>query len=207
MINNTVKNKIELQTFVAHIGKEDLHSLSNIVFSGKIEVVNTLVEAENAVKHLSEFDLLGFDTETKPTFHKGQKHKIALLQLSSDTTAYLFRLHATGIPDCLVKLLENETVKKIGAAVHDDIKGLQYVRKIKPGGFIDLQHIVPKYGIEDKSVQKIAAIVLNARISKSQRLTNWENEQLTNMQQLYAATDAWVCREIYVQLINNTQKQ
>jgi ribonuclease D len=191
-----------LQEFVAHIEKEDLHSLSNIVFSGKIEVVDNLAKAEKAVKYLSEFELLGFDTETKPAFHKGQKHKIALLQLSSDTVAYLFQLHAISIPDCLVELLENDAVKKIGAAVHDDIKGLQHVRKIKPNGFIDLQHIVPKYGIEDKSVQKIAAIVLNAKISKSQRLTNWENAQLTNMQQLYAATDAWVCREIYVQLIN-----
>jgi ribonuclease D len=190
-----------LQEFVAHIEKEDLHSLSNIVFSGKIEVVNNPVETENAVRHLSEFDLLGFDTETKPAFQKGQKHKIALLQLSSDTTAYLFRLQATGIPDSLANLLENGDVKKIGAAVHDDIKGLQRMKRIRPNGFIDLQQIVARYGIEDKSVQKIAAIVLKARISKSQRLSNWENEPLTTMQQVYAATDAWVCREIYVQLI------
>ncbi|MDR0725311.1 MAG: 3'-5' exonuclease domain-containing protein 2 [Prevotellaceae bacterium] len=194
-----------MQEFAAHIEKEDLHSLSNIVFSGKIEVVNSMAKAEKAVKYLSRFELLGFDTETKPAFHKGQKHKIALLQLSSDSSAYLFRLHAIGIPDCLAGLLERESIKKIGAAVHDDIKGLQRIRKIKPGGFIDLQHIVPKYGIEDKSVQKIAAIVLNAKISKSQRLTNWENEQLTGLQQRYAATDAWVCREIYVQLVNNNQ--
>jgi ribonuclease D len=192
-----------LQEFVAHIEKEDLRSLSNIVFPGEIEVVNNLAKAKKAVKYLSEFELLGFDTETKPAFQKGQKHKIALLQLSSDTVAYLFQLHSIGIPDCLAGLLESESIKKIGAAVHDDIKGLQRIRKIKQGGFIDLQHIVPKYGIEDKSVQKMAAIVLNAKISKSQRLTNWENAQLTNMQQLYAATDAWVCREIYVQLINN----
>jgi ribonuclease D len=191
-----------LQEFVAHIEKKDLHSLSNIVFPGKIKVVSNLYETENAVKNLATFDLLGFDTETKPAFYKGQKHKIALLQLSSSITTYLFRLHATGIPDCLAQLLENEDIKKIGAAVHDDIKGLQHIRRIKPSGFIDLQHIVSNYGIQDKSVQKIAAIVLNARISKSQRLTNWENEELTDLQQLYAATDAWVCREIYVQLTN-----
>jgi ribonuclease D len=118
-------------------------------------------------------------------------------------TTYLFRLHAIGIPDCLAKLLENEAVKKIGAAVHDDIKGLQRIRRIKPNGFIDLQRIVANYGIEDKSVQKIAAIVLNARISKAQRLTNWENAQLTDQQQLYAATDSWVCREIYIKLVSN----
>jgi ribonuclease D len=194
-----------LQEFVSHIEKEDLRSFSNIVFSGTIKVVSNLAETEKAVKHLLESDLLGFDTETKPAFRKGQKHKIALLQLSSDVTAYLFRLHAIGIPNCLAQLLENEAVKKIGAAVHDDIKGLQHIRKIKPKGFIDLQHIVSKYGIEDKSVQKMAAIVLNAKISKSQRLTNWENEHLTGMQQRYAATDAWVCREIYVQLINNNK--
>jgi ribonuclease D len=192
-----------LQEFVAHIEKEDLHSLSNIVFSGNIKVVNKLSEAGKAVEHLSESDLLGFDTETKPAFQKGQKHKIAILQLSSDTTAYLFRLHAIGIPDCLAKLLENEAIKKIGVAIHDDIKGLQRIRRIKPNGFIDLQCIVANYGIQDKSVQKLAAIVLNAHISKGQRLTNWENAYLTDQQQLYAATDAWVCREIYVKLINN----
>jgi ribonuclease D len=196
-----------LQEFVAHIENEDLHSLSNIVFTGKIEVVSTQSQARNAVEYLSQFELLGFDTETKPAFQKGQKHKIALLQLSSDTVAYLFRLHAIGIPNCLATLLESETVKKIGAAVHDDIKGLQHIRRIKPDGFIDLQNIVRDYGIEDKSVQKMAAIVLKARISKSQRLTNWENAQLTKMQQLYAATDAWVCREIYVQLVNNNNEK
>jgi ribonuclease D len=192
-----------LQEFVAHIEKEDLHSLSNVVFSGNIKVVNKLSEAGKAVEHLSESELLGFDTETKPAFRKGQKHKIAILQLSSDTTAYLFRLHAIGIPDCLAKLLENEAIKKIGVAIHDDIKGLQRIRRIKPDGFIDLQRIVANYGIQDKSVQKLAAIVLNARISKGQRLTNWENAYLTDQQQLYAATDAWVCREIYVNLIKN----
>jgi ribonuclease D len=193
-----------LQEFIAHIEKEDLHSLSNIVFQGKIKVVNNLTEAAQAVEYLSKFDVLGFDTETKPSFRKGQKHVIALLQLASGSTAYLFRLHSIGIPDCLAKLLENEAVKKVGAAVHDDIKGLQHIRRIKPGGFVDLQLIVRDYGIQDKSVQKIAAIVLNARISKAQRLTNWENAQLTNLQQKYAATDAWVCREIYVQLVNNS---
>jgi ribonuclease D len=193
-----------LQEFVSHIEKEDLCSLSNIVFPGKIVVVNSISEAENAVECLSKCDLLGFDTETKPAFRKGQKHVIALLQLSSDTVTYLFRLHAIGgIPNPLAKLLENKAIKKIGVAVHDDIKGLQRLRRIKPDGFIDLQSIVANYGIEDKSVQKIAAIVLNARVSKAQRLTNWENEQLTSLQQLYAATDAWVCREIYVQLIKN----
>jgi ribonuclease D len=191
-----------LQNFVAHIEQEDLHSLSNVVFTGSIKVVNNAEEAKNAVKHLSESDLLGFDTETKPSFHKGEKHTIAILQLSTDSVAYLFRLHTIGgITNSLTKLLENEKIKKIGAAVHDDIKGLQHLRKFKPNGFIDLQNIVADYGIEDKSVQKIAAIVLNARVSKAQRLTNWENEQLTNLQQLYAATDAWVCREIYVKLL------
>jgi ribonuclease D len=192
--------------FAAHIQQEDLCSLSHVVFPGKIAVVSNADEAESAVECLSKFKLLGFDTETKPAFRKGQKHKIALLQLSSDVVAYLFRLHSTGIPDCLAKLLENVEIKKIGVAVHDDIKGLQDVRKIKPDGFVDLQKIVQDYGIQDKSVQKIAAIVLNARISKSQQLTNWENKNLTNMQQLYAATDAWICREIYVRLINS-QKQ
>lgn len=186
-----------------NIDKASVDMLPNIAFDGEIVVVNTRPEADKAVKYLSNFEVIGFDTETKPTFRKGQNHSIALLQLSTDERAFLFRVKTVGITDTLLALLENDKIIKVGAAVHDDIKGLAKLRKMRPAGFTDLQNVVPKYGIMEKSVQKITAIVLNARLSKAQRLTNWENAELTNSQCLYAATDAWVCRKIYESLGNS----
>jgi len=186
-----------LQKFVSHIDKETVNSLPRILFSKEIVVVNNENEANNAVEYLSKQTILGFDTETKPSFHKGLKNKMALLQLASDEKVYLFRLQLVGIPDSLVQLIENENIKKIGAAIHDDVKGLLKIQQMQPAGFVDLQQLVQKHGIEDKSLQKMAAIVLGKKVSKAQRLTNWENPELSMPQQLYAATDAWVCLEIF----------
>lgn len=190
-----------MQEFLSHIDKETVRSLSKVLFAGEIVVVNNHQEADAAVEYLSNFDVIGFDTETRPSFHKGKKHTMALLQLSSCERAYLFRLHSIGITDSLACLFENGRVKKIGVAIHDDLKGLGKIRKFNPEGFIDLQKFVQQFGIMEKSLQKIAAIVLNVRVSKSQRLTNWENVELTNSQRLYAATDAWVCCKIYETLM------
>ncbi|MDR0559319.1 MAG: 3'-5' exonuclease domain-containing protein 2 [Prevotellaceae bacterium] len=194
---------IEPKEYLHNIDKNALGSLPNTVFKGEIIVVDNAAQTESAVEYLSQFNILGFDTETKPVFIKGIKRLPALLQLSTDNRAYLFRLNATGIPSILSKLLENKNIIKVGAAVHDDIKGLIKLKKMKPAGFVDLQNIVENYGIMEKSVQKIAAIVLNVRISKSQQLSNWASSNLTLSQQIYAATDAWICRKIYVKLHEN----
>jgi len=192
-----------LHEFLPHIDKEVIQTLNNAAFNGEIVVVDNLRLVDSAVAYLSQFKELGFDTETRPSFHKGKKHKMALLQLSADDKAFLFRLHAIDIPESLATLLADEDIKKIGAAVHDDIKGLAKITKFTPAGFVDLQKMVQDYGIIDKSVQKIAAIVLNVKVSKAQRLTNWENEELTDSQQLYAATDAWICLKIYKKLLDS----
>ena len=145
-------------------------------------------------------DLLGFDTETRPTFKKGGRNNVSLIQLSTSEFAGLFRINKIGIPAEMIKLLSDPSVKKVGVAVHDDIKFLKVVKKFNPEGFIDLQSFVKDFGIESSGLKKLAAIVLGVRISKRQQVTDWEAEQLTEAQQIYAATDAWVCHQIYEKL-------
>jgi ribonuclease D len=140
--------------------------------------------------------MIGFDTETKPSFKRGQVNSVALLQLSTGKKAFLFRINKIGLPDALKKILSDPEVMKVGVAIHDDIKGLQRISPFKPAGFIELQHEVKDYGISDFSLKKIAGIVLGIRISKSQRLSNWEADELTEAQQCYAATDAWISFQI-----------
>jgi ribonuclease D len=152
-------------------------------------------------------DVLGFDTETRPTFKKGRKNAVSLIQLSTEDLACLFRINKIGIPDELADLLSDPSVIKTGVAVHDDIKFLKSVRKFNPEGFVDLQTLVKDFGIQSSGLKKLTAIVLGFRISKRQQVTDWEAEQLTEAQQIYAATDAWVCYQIYKKLINGNQSK
>lgn len=188
--------------FVATISKEDLRLLPACQFPGTIHVINTAEKLTDACKHLMKESILGFDTETRPSFTKGQVHKVALLQLSTDSDAYLFQLNKTGLPYRLTEILASKNILKIGAAIHDDIRHLKKLQSFKDAGFIDLQSFVKKFGIENSGLSKIAGIVLRCRISKSQQLSNWENEILTEGQLLYAATDAWAALKIYSELIN-----
>ena len=171
-----------------------------VAFGGRIITIDTPEAVDKAVKALSGERLLGIDTETRPSFRKGVQHEVSLIQLSTADTCFLIRLNRTGMPDSLIALLENKEITKVGLSLHDDYQALCRKRKFKAGGFLDLQQHVVKYGIEEKSLQKIFAIVFGQRISKSQQLTNWENDVLTDKQKLYAATDAWACLEIYNRL-------
>lgn len=172
-------------------------------FPGKIEVIDAPGEAlDAAVAYLSAQQMIGFDTETRPVFSPSQKHNgVALLQLSGPEKAFLFRVQKTGIPKNLAALLGNPKVLKIGAASHDDVRGLQKLTPFPEKGYVDLQKIGWQWGITDKSVKKMAAIILGCKISKTQQLSNWEADKLTQAQQNYAATDAWVCREMYLKLL------
>ena len=147
--------------------------------------------------------LLGCDTETRPNFKKGQRNRVALLQLSDGKQCFLFRLNMIGLPVEVASILQRTDIKKVGAAIRDDITALQKLTPFIPNGFVDIQKMMDAYGIEAKSLKKMSAIVLNFRISKSQQLSNWESPVLTHAQQLYAATDAWVSREIYLKLIED----
>jgi ribonuclease D len=171
-------------------------------FKGEIVLVDNLKTFYEVVPRLYGLDLLGFDTETRPTFKKGKKNAVSLIQLSTGDFACLFRINKIGIPDELADLLSDPSVIKAGVAVHDDIRFLKGVRKFTPDGFIELQTFVKDFGIQSSGLKKLAAIILGFRISKRQQVTDWEAEQLSEAQQIYAATDAWVCHQIYKKLIN-----
>ena len=158
-------------------------------------------EAEAACSHLMKQKIVGFDTETKPSFTKGETHNVALMQISDSTNCYLFRLNQIGMPNCLAKFLKSKRVKKIGLSTKDDFRALAQIKNdLKPDNFIELQNYVTTFGIEEKSLSKIYAIVFGKRISKGQRLSNWEAEELSPKQQLYAALDAYATRKIFIEL-------
>lgn len=174
--------------------------MPTVLFQGRIIVIDTPAEAEKAVKALSEQPLIGIDTETRPSFKKGVHYNVSLLQMSTPDTCFLFRLNRIGLPAPLIALLEDEKIQKIGLSLHDDYQALSRRKRFIPRGFFDLQKHVSRYGIEEMSLQKIFAIIFGQRISKSQQLTNWDADVLTDKQKLYAATDAWACLTIYNQL-------
>ena len=179
------------------ISKEELAELEKVTFPGNIHVVDSMAKVKSAVTYLNKCTRLGFDTETRPSFKRGVHYKVSLMQISTDNDCFLFRLNIVGMPDNLKALLENESITKIGISLKDDFGMLGKISDANPHGFIDLQKVAPQYGISDASLQKIYAIIFGKRISKNQRLTNWEAEELSLAQQIYAAIDAWSCLKIY----------
>ena len=186
--------------FVSEISREELQNLSLVHFKGKIHVIEHLSAAETAVNRLKSCTVLGFDTETRPSFTKGKINRVALLQLATATEAFLFRLCKMNIPKSLLALLSDPNILKIGTAIKNDIDVLKQAAKMIPHGFVDLQDMVQKFNIKNIGLAKMSGIVLGVRISKSQQLSNWENDILTEAQQRYAATDAWMCYLIYEKL-------
>lgn len=186
---------------VTKISKEQVAELETAVFPGRIIVIQSESEAEKAVSYLEKFKLIGFDTETRPSFTKGVVRKIALMQLSTNDTCFLFRLNLIGIPECLIRLLIASDITKIGLSLKDDFAAIRKRIQLEPKGFIELQSFVKKFGIEDNGLQRIYAILFGERISKGQRLSNWEADILTEAQQKYAALDAWACLQIYNKLV------
>jgi ribonuclease D len=185
-------------SFRESISKEEVNELPILEYQDrKIILVDTLLKLRDAIESLNKEKVLGFDTETKPSFVKGQRNKVALLQLSTESTCYLIRLNLLGMQNSLVELLSNEKIIKIGISLKDDFSMLNRRRNFKPAGFVDIQSVIGRFGIKDMSLQKIYAIMFNKKISKSQRLTNWQAPNLTIQQQTYAAIDAWACMDIY----------
>lgn len=186
-----------MKIFSPKIEKSEVSNYPTAQFAGRIITIDTKEEAERAARALLKESILGLDTETRPSFRKGVHHDVSLLQLSTIDTCFLFRLCRTGLTDTLVELLESTEIKKIGVSLHDDFNVLKCRRSFTPGSFVELQKYVSHFGIEEMSLQKIYAIIFGERISKSQRLTNWEADVLTDKQKIYAATDAWACLNIY----------
>jgi len=186
--------------YLQSLDAEDLAGYELSWFKGEIVVIDDIETFRQVIPRLLRSEVLGFDTETKPSFRKGRKNKVSLLQLANANLACLFRINKIGIPDELVSILSDRSIIKAGVAIHDDLRFLGSVKKFTPSGFVDLQKFVKNYGIQSSGLKKLAAIVLGFRISKSQQVTDWEASELSEAQQLYAATDAWVCHEIYRKL-------
>ena len=178
-----------------------ISDLPVVSFPGRIEVVQGIPQAERAVRYLFTQDILGFDTETKPCFQKGQTNKVALLQVSSPQLCFLFRLNFIGLPQCILQLLADERITKVGLSINEDLNKMRVYRQFRNGRFLELQNFVEKFGIEDKSLRKLYANVFGQKISKRQQLSNWEANVLTEPQKLYAATDAWACIRLYQELL------
>ncbi len=189
-----------INSFEKAITKEEILALPLSSFSGEIIVVEDPKHVPGVAKTLSGYDILGFDTETRPAFRKGVINEVALLQFATEEKAFIFRLNKTGLPPSLVSLMANPGIIKAGAAIRDDIRSLQRLARFNPAGFVELQELVKEHNIRDSGLRKMAGIVMGIQISKAQQVTNWERQVLTEAQLVYAATDAWVCYEIYRRL-------
>lgn len=190
MTDNKIDTKIT-------ISKTQLASLPAAQFDGEIIIIEKQEDVDTAISELRTSDIIGFDTETRPSFRKGQSNIVSLLQLSSREKCFLFRLNHIGLSRQLIDILQDPDLLKIGLSIHDDFHNLNKLATFEPKGFVDLQHYVKKYKIIDNSLSKIYGIVFGKRISKGQRLTNWEADVLTPAQQSYAALDAIACIRIY----------
>ncbi len=193
------------KTIYSKYDKSRIRTLPRVLFEGRIVVVLTEHDAENAVRYLLSQPILGVDTETRPSFKKGLTHQVALLQVSSHDICFLFRLNQLGLSPSVRRLIEDTTVPKIGLSLRDDLNSLHKLGDFNAGYFIDLQNHVREIGVEDMSLQKLYANFFSQKISKREQLTNWEADILQDKQKLYAATDAWSCIMLYEELIRLEQ--
>jgi ribonuclease D len=185
---------------ISAMTRDEIYSLPLKHFGGDIRLIETVRDFERSLPLLYTSRIYGFDTETKPSFKKGVRNKVSLLQLANHSMALLIRVSRINLPPELLKFLGDEKILKIGVAIRDDLASLNKLKAFKPAGFIELQSYVKEFGIEAKGLRELSAIALGFRISKAQQVTNWDSDKLTENQLIYAATDAWVCYQIYSRL-------
>ena len=183
------------------VTKKSIRELPILTFQGKIQVVDTAEKVEDACIDLASSRILGFDTEKKPAFKKGEYFHPALVQLSNEETSYIFQIHKTGFTDPLKAILEDNQIAKLGVAISDDLKDLNRLSSFQPEGFVELADMAKEKEIPYYGLRNLTAFFLNKRLSKGQQVSNWENDPLTEKQLLYAATDAWVALRIYEGLL------
>ena len=183
------------------ITKEEINNFELDKYSGEIVMVDTKDELTKACKEIVECNLIGIDTETKPSFKKGQMNQVALLQIATDKKAYIIRLKLVAMSKALASIFSNPDIIKVGIAVRDDLKDLKKLQAFEEKSVVDLNVLAPQLGFESIGAKKLSALVLGIRISKRQQVSNWESSNLTQAQIDYAATDAWICREIYLRLV------
>lgn len=189
-----------------NITAEEINLLPLKAYEGKVQVVTDPSNFSKVLKEIEKHEIVGFDTETRPSFKKGQFFKVALLQLATPQKVYLIRLHHTGLTEEITSIFENPNIVKAGVAIRDDIKTLQKLKRFHPAAFVDLATVAKESGLLVESVKKLTGLLLGFRISKSAQTSNWEAPTLTEKQIEYAATDAWVCLEIYKRLCETTSK-
>ena len=187
--------------YALEISNDEINELPILKFEGKIILISDEIKTRQLFHDLRNEPFVGFDTETKPNFVKGNVNEVALIQIATESRVYLMRTNSTGLNEDTIGFFESNT-KKIGIALHDDIKALQRIRAFDPCGFINVNKLTHDIGIKNQGMRKLAGIMLEGRVSKSQQLSNWENKILTPAQMNYAATDAWVCLKLYQQLID-----
>lgn len=192
-------------SFLVNISKEEIQDLPLVAYQGDLEIIDSPESYKKIVPEIFLEKIWGFDTETKPCFKKGVSNTqdVSLLQLSSASKTYLFRLNMYGLQPEILTLLSDPRFIKVGVSIRDDIKSLRKLRNFEPNGFVELQNTVKEYGIEGFSLKKMAAIIIGGRISKAAQLSNWEAEELSPKQTRYAATDSWMSREIYIKLLSS----
>lgn len=183
------------------ISKAEINDLPLIAWEGEIRILETIEEMEAAVAELTSETHLGFDTETRPTFKKGDYYPPALIQLATSDCVYLFRISKTATFAPLLPLLESPDILKTGVAIKDDVKELRAMEDFTPGGFVEIADITLKLGYENRGLRALAGLLLNGRISKAAQVSNWARPELDQKQIRYAATDAWISREIYCKAI------
>ncbi|MCM1519121.1 MAG: 3'-5' exonuclease domain-containing protein 2 [Pseudoflavonifractor sp.] len=185
------------KTLSIAITKEQLSQMPVAEYPGHICVIDDESAVADALAVLRGHDVVGIDTETRPSFRKGSNHQVALVQIAAGDTCYLFRINRIGFVEALREFLEDDSIVKVGLSLKDDFLMLHKIADFEPRGYVELQTMVRDYCITDSSLQKIYAIIFGSRISKGQRLSNWEASELTPAQQVYAAIDAWACLRIY----------
>lgn len=191
-VNNSI-----YQTYVT---PEEVNELPLTYYGGKIVLITKKEDVKAAVEEIEQHKVVGFDTETRPTFKKGQFYHVSLMQVGIPDKVFLFRIMDTGLTPDLIRFLSDPEILKVGVGLHDDVIGLQKIEPFEPGGFTELHNYVADLGVKNTGLRKLAAILLSIRISKSQQTSNWENPRLSQNQIRYAATDAWVCLEMYNEL-------
>jgi ribonuclease D len=183
-----------------NITPEEINNLPLRVFEGKTTVISDATKLPKVVKEIMKHEVVGFDTETRPAFKKGQVYQVALLQLAIPGKSFLVRIQHTGVTEEIAELFHNPAVIKAGVGIRDDLKALRKHREFEPGSCLDLSILAKQAGLQVESVKKLTALLLGFRISKSSQTSNWEAQTLTQKQIEYAATDAWVCLELYHKL-------
>ena len=189
-------------TFKKYVSKDEIKNYSVEKFNGKISIIDKKKDLLDAYLFLKKQKIIGFDTESRPTFKKGVSSNVSLIQFSTKNEAFLFRINIIGFDDKLIDLINDKKIKKIGIAIFDDIKSLQKIKEFESNSVIDLNKLALNLGFESIGAVKLSILILGFSISKSARLSNWEKKDLTTSQIEYAATDAWICNMIYKKLLN-----